>query len=445
MDDLRAKFLISKYDRSVPRYTSFPTAVQFHENLSDLSLEDRYAAIPEGESVSIYIHIPFCHSLCHYCGCNTKIVNSIKPIEYYVDTLLKEFKLIGYFLPKKLKVSRIHFGGGSPNYASNFSLVRIINTLSEIFDLDDDTDIDMECDPRLLNQLSINTLSRMELSRISLGIQDFDEIVQQAINRIQPFDHVKRNVEDIRSAGIKHINFDLITGLPQQTLDTVNTTLDKTIELMPNRIAVFPYAHVPWMKPHQKLLEKFKMPDSFDRFKMNMLVEERLTQAGYKMVGIDHFVREDDSLYHMQRAGTLRRNFQGYTDDTSDYLIGMGLSSISSLNDMYAQNTTDSPTYQNMVKNGELPLKRGLVLSAEDMRRRKLIERLMCDFKIDLNDYSDIKMPYDKLAPLEQDGLIVIKDNHLSVTDDGKSFTRIVAACFDPYLKIDGQNHAKAI
>ncbi len=445
MDDERIRFLISKYDRAVPRYTSFPTAVQFNQDLDNLSLEECYSIIPRDESISIYIHIPFCHSLCYYCGCNTKIVNSTKPIEYYVDTMLREIKLIGRFVPNNLRVSRIHFGGGSPNYASFFSLVRIINTLADVFDLDENTDLDMECDPRLLNQLKINMLSRMSISRISLGIQDFDENVQHAINRVQPFEQIKRNVEDLRHAGIEHINFDLITGLPEQNLDTVNRTIDKTIELNPNRIAVFPYAHVPWMKRHQKLLEKYKMPDAFERFKMNMLVEKRLTNAGYKMVGIDHFVHEDDSLYKMQRAGTLRRNFQGYTDDTSDYLIGIGLSSISSLNNIYAQNTTDSPSYQKMVKNDDLPVKRGFILSAEDIRRRSLIERLMCDFKIDLNDYPDIHIPYDKLASLEQDGLITMKDNHLSVTDEGKSFTRVVAACFDPYLKTDGQNHAKAI
>lgn len=445
MDDARIKYLIDKYDRPVPRYTSFPTAVQFNEDLKTLYLEDRLSSIPENTSVSLYIHIPFCHSLCHYCGCNTKIVNSTQPIDYYVESLIKEIRIMGQFLPKNTKVSRIHFGGGSPNYASTHALVRIFDTLAMVFQSDRNTRIDMECDPRLLTPQKIKAFAALGVSRMSLGIQDFDENVQRAINRIQPFDMVRRHMDNLRGAGIKDINFDLITGLPAQTIDTVNKTLDQAIELNPSRLAVFPYAHVPWMKRHQKLLERFEMPNSFTRFKMNMLVEERLGEAGYHMIGIDHFARDDDDLYLMQKEGTLRRNFQGYTDDTADYLIGIGLSSISGLNSVYAQNTTDAPSYHNSIKEGRLPVQRGLVLTNEDMRRRTLIERLMCDFEIDLTQYSDIPIPHEQLALLQQDKLITLNNAILSITQEGRAFARVVAACFDPYLKTDGQHHAKAV
>jgi hypothetical protein len=276
-DDTNA--LLAKYDYPVPRYTSFPTAVQFKPAQDQDIYFKCLNKLTTSEPVSLYVHIPFCHSLCHYCGCHTKIVRSYSPISSYIDTLIKEIELAGRNLKATQSVSRIHFGGGSPNYAKTEDIKRILDTLGRYVDLSS-AQIDMECDPRLLNEEKISDYAVLGLSRISLGIQDFDAGVQKAINRIQPFDMVKKQIEALHRNGIHNINFDLIIGLPEQTLVTVNETLDKVLELQPARVAVFPYAHVPWMKKHQKLLEKYEMPETSLRYEMAKLTETRLKERG---------------------------------------------------------------------------------------------------------------------------------------------------------------------
>lgn len=444
MDKDNTKALLAKYDRSVPRYTSFPTAVQFKPCQDrDISFECLGALTP-GEPVSVYVHIPFCHSLCHYCGCHTKIVRSYSPIASYIDTLTKEIELVGRNLKTAPAVSRIHFGGGSPNYAKTEDIKRIISTLSRYFDLSS-AQIDMECDPRLLNEEKISGYLALGLSRISLGIQDFDAGVQKAINRIQSFDMVKKQVEVLRRNDIHNINFDLIIGLPEQTLATVTETLDKVTQLQPSRVAVFPYAHVPWMKKHQKLLEKYQLPETNLRYEMTKLVEGRLRSAGYESIGIDHFARPDDPLVRALKNGSIRRNFQGYTDDPARTILGFGLSSISQFYDAYTQNTTDAPSYRKTVEAGELPLARVITLTQEDQIRRKLIEELMCNFTINFENYKSISMPLSAVGLLEQDGLIEMDGSQLQVTQVGKTFVRIIASQFDPYFKVESNRHAKAV
>lgn len=333
----------------MPRYTSFPTAVQFRESQDREIYINRLCSLTSNESVSLYIHIPFCHSLCHYCGCHTKIVQSYNPIASYIDTLVKEIELVGSNLKYAQPVSRIHFGGGSPNYAKTVDIKRLLDTLRRYFDLSS-AQIDMECDPRLLNDEKISDYAALGLSRISLGIQDFNPIVQKAINRIQPFEMVQNQIGALRAHNIHHINFDLIIGLPEQTTATVNETLDKVLKLQPSRVAVFPYAHVPWMKKHQKLLEKYKLPDTVLRYDMAKLTETRLKEAGYESIGIDHFALPDDSLVFASESGSMRRNFQGYTDDPARTILGFGLSSISQFKDAYIQNTTDAPLYRKTIE-----------------------------------------------------------------------------------------------
>ncbi|MCB1838864.1 MAG: oxygen-independent coproporphyrinogen III oxidase [Rhodospirillales bacterium] len=445
MTNSSVEALIAKYDRPVPRYTSFPTAVQFTHDIS----QERYRALLTGldpnEELSLYVHIPFCHSLCHYCGCHTKITASYKPVSDYIRTLLKEIELYGQAIGHMIPVARVHFGGGSPNYAHSEDLFAILSTFSRYFDITENTQIDMECDPRLLSPEKIRAYCALGVSRVSLGIQDFDETVQCAINRVQPYEQVKDCVQTLRAEGIHDINFDLVVGLPEQTVESVTQTVEQALSLSPQRIAVFPYAHVPWMKKHQLLLEKFRLPGAAERFDMMETVRKILVHSGYKAIGIDHYALESDTLAKAQEQGTMRRNFQGYTDDPSRTILGFGLSSISQFDGAYVQNTTDAPSYRSALVEKRFPIKRGCVLSADDQIRRSLIERLMCDFVIRLDDYPQIAAPWDRLSLLERDGMIEVKSNTLKISESGKPFTRVVAACFDPYLQPEAGRHAKAV
>ena len=438
-------YLIQKYDRPVPRYTSFPTAVQFTHEVSQDAYVAHLGALPTGEAVSLYVHIPFCHQLCFYCGCHTKVTNTYNAIERYVDALIGEIHRVGKSVPAGLPAGRIHFGGGTPNYVKSHDIARIVTALSKYFVVSDLTEIDMECDPRLLDAEKIQAYAKMWIRRVSLGIQDFDQDVQEKINRVQPFDLVKEKVEMLRREGIENINFDLIVGLPGQTLGTVAKTVDMAVSLNPARISVFPYAHVPWMKKNQKLLEKYNMPDAKIRYVMNELVRSKLIYHGYKAIGIDHFALLSDALVQKHSEGTLRRNFQGYTDDDASAIIGFGMSSISTLDGVYVQNTTDAPTYFNSVDAGAFPIARACVLSQDDKVRRSLIERLMCDFKINFSDFFNVDPPIERLFGLQSDGLIEFDAFSLKITEKGRPFARVVAACFDPYLDPEAQHHAKAV
>lgn len=437
--------LIAKYDRPVPRYTSFPTAVQFTHEIS----QDRYrallAGLPPDEPVSLYLHIPFCHSLCHYCGCHTKITSSPSPVRAYVSNLLNEIALCGEATGTMLPAGRIHFGGGSPNFAETEDLAALLSGLARSFVFSEETQIDMECDPRLLTEEKIAAYAAMGVNRVSLGIQDFDETVQRAINRLQPYDMVRDCVQSLRRNGIHEINFDLIVGLPEQSVHSVSRTAELAMSLSPQRLAVFPYAHVPWMKKHQKLLERFRLPSARERFDMIETLRSLLSRRGYRDIGIDHYALETDSLSRAQNRGTMQRNFQGYTDDPSRTILGFGLSSISQFETAYVQNTTDPTAYRGALSRQDFPIQRGCVLSADDRTRRALIERLMCDFSLQFADFPEIRVPRDRLALLEQDGLLQMDGERLRVSVQGKPFVRVIAACFDPYLDPEAGRHAKAV
>jgi len=351
----KTKKLIEKYGGAVPRYTSFPTAVQFHENYTHTDAQDDLKTLSADQNISIYIHIPFCHSLCHYCGCHTKIVHGTKVISGYVQTLCHEIRLAGNFLNNKPNIRRVHFGGGSPNYAPIEDLQKIMATIRDVFGLKENPDIDMECDPRLLDKAKIKNFLNLGVKRFSFGIQDFNEKVQAAINRFQPFELVQEQVHFLRTNDVESINFDLITGLPEQTPETVQETLKQVLMLKPSRIAVFSYAHVPWMKKQQKLLEKYHLPDTQERFVLGRQVHKTLLTHGYKEIGIDHYALSNDALAKAQAQNSMKRNFQGYTDDSSSVIVGFGLSAVSQFESSYAQNTTDALSYRKSVEAGAWP------------------------------------------------------------------------------------------
>lgn len=447
--DINGEDLIEKYNQPVPRYTSFPTAAQFQQIPSQEFYKQLLLGITEKDSVSLYIHIPFCHSLCHYCGCHTKVVNTSSSIRPYFQSLLQEISLVGKYLKGRPFVNRIHFGGGSPNYADSEDLESTIQELSKYFEISSETQIDMELDPRLLTLEKIQAYKHMGIKRASLGIQDFHPDVQKAINRIQPFSQVKQIVDALRSYGVLKINFDLITGLPLQTPKTIEKTLELAISLKPDRLAVFPYAHVPWLKKHQKLLERFNLPDPKARFLMQQQVRNYLQACGYQSIGIDHFAWEDDPLYTAKVEGSLRRNFQGYTDEQASITLGFGLSSISVFERAYIQNTTSFSEYREVLSQNQLPIARGCFLSEDDVKRRSLIETLMCQFEVDLGAYPGIKNSLIKtekeLMGLEEDKLIAMEGSYLKITERGRPFTRIIASCFDPYFQINKRQHAQAL
>ena len=439
--------LLEKYNYSVPRYTSFPPATQFTQNISHSDYAGLLGALPASNAVSLYVHIPFCHQLCHYCGCNTKVLNSYSPVQSYIKLLLAEISLVGEKLAGKLPVNLLHFGGGSPNYLKPDDLKKIVGRISEFFDISEQTQIDVESDPRYLDDEMINCFVDIGVKRVSLGVQDFNNDVQVAINRVQPFEQVKECTENLRKSGINKINFDLMIGLPNQTIDTVSNSAEMAASLSPDRLAVFPYAHVPWMKKHQKLLEKYPMADGYERFLMNEAVDRVLTSHDYIAIGTDHYARKGDSLSIVQAKGELRRNFQGYTADISEAIIGFGHSSISNFKDAYAQNTMDPARYRSDITNGKFPVQRGCKLSESDQGLSLLIEELMCNFEVNLDDYKGFIGDSfgTELEVLEKDGLIIMDDMHLKITNAGKPFTRVVASCFDPYFEKQENRHAKAV
>ncbi len=439
--------LLDKYNYAVPRYTSFPPATQFTNDISQDDYIALLSALPASNAVSLYVHIPFCHELCLYCGCNTKVLNSYRPVESYIELLLSEIELVGKAMNGKLPVNLLHFGGGSPNYLKTRDFKKIIDKISEFFDIYEQTSIDVESDPRHLGTEMIKCFADAGVSRISLGVQDFNHDVQVAINRVQPFNQVKECVENLRANGINKINFDLMIGLPNQTVETVIDTAHLAASLSPDRLAVFPYAHVPWMKKHQKLLEKYPMAGGHERHLMNEAVDKALKSYDYKSIGTDHYSRADDSLAIAQSKGELRRNFQGYTADISEAIIGFGHSSISSFKSAYVQNTMNPVDYRNHINDKKFPVLRGCKLSEGDQSISLLIEELMCNFEVDLGNYKGFiseELNF-KLSELEIDGLITRNGMHIKITNTGKPFTRVVASCFDPYFKRAENRHAKAI
>ena len=434
--------LIQKYDQPVPRYTSYPTAVHFNHSISQRHYLTQLEQLNAEQAVSLYLHIPFCHILCHYCGCQTKAVNSYSAVNTYVQSLLKEIELVGKSLTHKISVSHLHFGGGSPNFLSAGDLGKIMGSLSRYFDLTKDAEIAMETDPRLMDDDKIKTLAELGFTRISLGVQDFNPEVQDAVNRVQPFAEVQHCVNTLREQGINKINFDLMLGLPLQTLAGIKQTVTQAISLQPDRLAVFAYAHVPWMKKHQVLLEKYPMPGAKLRFDMAMCIKQELNWAGYQSIGIDHFALPTDSLYTAQQQSRLRRNFQGYTDDQAQDIIGFGLSSISFIGGSYMQNSSDSLAYRQSVRAGKYPVNRGRVMTKQDQQRHAVIEKIMCGYQVDVCEYAGA---IESLKGLKKDKLLTIDGTKIQVTEKGWPFARIVAAHFDDYYQVQEGQHARAI
>ncbi|WP_312622098.1 oxygen-independent coproporphyrinogen III oxidase, partial [Agrobacterium pusense] len=361
--------LLHKYSGAVPRYTSYPTAPHFHEGIDNTTYRGWLGALGHRNRLSLYLHIPYCDRLCWFCACHTKHTLKYEPIAIYLEALKQEIAAVGALVSPDAVVSAVHFGGGSPTMLDPQDMQDLMDCLRRHFTFGLAPEISVEMDPNDLDDSRYDALAAIGMSRASLGVQDFDDKVQKTINRIQSFEQTKSVVDAVRARGVHSVNCDILYGLPFQTCETLKRTVDQIVSLAPDRIALFGYAHVPWMKKHQSLIPEHALPDVAERYRQMTMAGEMLRQAGYSQIGIDHFARPTDTLSQAAEAGALRRNFQGYTTDTADALIGLGASSIGRLPQGYVQNMVATGEYQRMVGEGGLAAVKGIELSQDDHLR----------------------------------------------------------------------------
>ena len=438
----------------IPRYTSYPTAVQFADAFGQENWSRELARLETGSTLSAYVHVPFCHKLCWYCGCNTSVPNGYGRAERYCATLLREVGLTANCLDIAGKpVEHLHFGGGTPTFLRERELASIIDRIDDRLGLAQDAEVAIEIDPRSIETSDTAALARLGFNRVSFGVQDFAREVQEKINRIQPADMVERCVEDLRAAGVQAINFDLMYGLPGQTLNSVRSTAREAARMQPSRIAVFGYAHVPWFAKHQKMIADDDLPGVAARYQQALAIGETLVECGYVEIGLDHYALPDDDLSKALANRRLRRNFQGYTTDTSDALIGFGASSIGQTSRAFAQNARDTLSWSSLVENGNLPITRGLIRTKEDLLRGDIIEELMCYLSVDVEavcqrhrlQVETVQSSLERLSELAADGLVEIGGLKVKVPSEHKLFVRTAAAAFDAYYTNTEKRHAKAV
>jgi len=449
--DNTLKQKILAYNAQVPRYTSYPTAPHFRP-LAAADYALWLEQLETGQGISVYVHIPFCTEMCWYCGCHTTATRKYAPVEDYVTLLRREMRGVAARLPSRTRVRHIHFGGGSPSMLSPQDFARIMETLRDLFDIMPDAEIAIEADPRGITYDRAEAYAAAGVNRASFGIQDFAPDVQVAINRVQSYDTVAKAAERLRGFGITRLNFDLMYGLPRQTLEHVADTAEKALSLAPDRIALFGYAHVPWMKKHMRLIRDEELPDAAARLEQFALSESVLLAAGMAAVGLDHFCAGGDDMLQARDAKHLARNFQGYTTDSAPVLLGFGLSSIGRLAQGFAQNHANITEYSTAVLAGELPSARGCAVSAEDALRGEIISDLMCYLSADVGDilsrHGQPEGRFDTiiegLADMQADGLVSAAGKRISVRADARQMVRVVAARFDAYFGGQSGRHVQA-
>ena len=444
---------ILRFDRPVPRYTSYPTAADFTDAVDDGRYRQWLAAIPEGEAISLYVHIPFCNSLCWFCGCHTTVTRRPEPVSRYLDLLLDEIDMLAAALGTRRRVAHLHWGGGTPTILGAEGMTRLADRLRRSFSFARHMQFAVEIDPRTATHDAIEALAEAGVTRASLGVQDFDPAVQRLINRIQPFGITARVVGLLRAYGIDALNIDLLYGLPGQSEAGFLTTVDKTVELNPQRIALFGYAHVPWMKRNQRLIDEDRLPGAAARQSLFNAAMARFAEAGYVAIGLDHLARPDDSLAKAARNGALRRNFQGYTTEPSNVILGLGASAIGSLAQGYVQNAARTVDYRSALEAGRFATVRGIEMTDEDRWRGRVIERLMCDMEVDLDAMGDpgggcLAGALAELAPLEACGAVHRVGGRITVPPEARLLLRVVCAAFDSRLAAadhSSPRHAAAV
>jgi len=438
--------LIKKYNTQGPRYTSYPTAVQFREGQEDDISQLRYYLLDRNSHprrVSLYFHIPFCFSLCWYCGCTKTITKDTDRGNAYLAYLENEMNQILPLIHPKSTVVQVHFGGGTPTFLQPEQLKRLGEMIHSRFKLSDKTEFSVEIDPRRCSREHIEALADIGCNRASLGVQDTNEAVQQAIHRIQPFEQTKEVTNWLREAGINSINFDLIYGLPKQSLNTFQKTMDDVLELSPDRMAVYSYAHIPSLMPAQKLLKVEEMPTTDEKLNMFKSSIEYLTNNKYRFIGMDHFSHEDDELSLAASDGTLQRNFQGYSTLAGADLFAFGMSGISNVGSWYWQNEKELVRYYKRLNDGLSPIFKFCILNRDDFIRKDVIMSIMCRMGIDFGEINEkwfinfnqyFSEELERLKKLEGDGLVIITNENIQITENGRLFLRNIAMCFDYYL-----------
>lgn len=436
--------LIRKYNVPGPRYTSYPPATHFTDEVDKNALMESIRKNNETQrDLSLYYHLPFCESLCWFCGCTTVITKDHSRSENYLNYIDREMDLMREHLNPDRKVVQVHLGGGTPTFLQPDELRRLGDHIRERFQFGERVEAGAEIDPRRITRDTIQALKDAGFNRASMGVQDHNPEVQKAIHRIQPYEMTRQAIDWLRECGFESLNVDLIYGLPYQTVDSFEKTLEDTLKLQPDRLAVFSYAHVPWIKPAQKILqERMELPSPEVKLELLKLTIEKLTSEGYVYIGMDHFAKEDDELTVAQRTKTLQRNFQGYSTRGGVDIYAFGMSSISQSQDAYWQNLKELPDYCASVDEGKLPIQRGYILTEEDHLRRRTIMRLMCDLELDYANMSELlgldfgstyAPELESLTDLEEDGLIQKSTTGLTVTELGRLLIRNIAMRFDGY------------
>ncbi len=439
--------LIKKYDKPGPRYTSYPTAPHFNESFTSDHFLDEIIKTNQGKDLpelSLYFHIPFCDSLCYFCGCNMFVTHNRDRIARYVKYLKDEIDLIRPHIASDRKVAQLHWGGGTPTHLYPDEISDLAAFIRDRFDFNSDVEASSEIDPRELKKDHLIALKEGGFNRISMGVQDFNEKVQKAVNRIQPEDVTLQVVSWVRELGFHSINLDLIYGLPFQSEETFEKTIDTIIDIFPDRIALFNFAHVPWMKKHQKLIKVEDMPQAEEKLNILKMAIAKLTSAGYVFIGIDHFAKPDDELCVALNEKKLYRNFQGYSTNAGTDMYSMGITSISQFGRIYAQNVKTEKEYMEVLDRGVLPTTKGCRLNDDDVLRRHVITRLMCDFELDFDsiekkfgiDFENyFKWGLKNLDEMIDDNLISIENRMLKVTLMGRLLIRNIAMNFDGYIE----------
>ena len=430
----------SLYERHVPRYTSYPTAVEFSDG--DFNTPVLASLNTQHQPISLYIHIPFCQSLCNYCGCNKRITQDKSKADIYLDYLANEMRQISAVSPS-LKVSHIHYGGGSPSFLTQAQHSRLYELINANFMLLEGAQQSIECDPRNLTPDYIQHLADLGFRRLSLGVQDVNATVQQTINRIQSTEHIEDCLASAYASGFTSINLDLIVGLPEQNTSTIEETLLAVQRFNCERISVFNYAHLPARFPSQRKFEKANMPTIAEKKAMTQQIAKGLSALGYQKIGLDHFAKHDDTLTKALEAGTLSRNFQGYTSDNNDQILGLGVSAISNIGNTRSQNNVDLAKYYEQITQSQLR-HRGMSLSQDDLFRGQIISQLMCNFSVDLTQVAKpfhlnidtyLRNELAQLQALSQLDVLTLEANKVSVNQDHRPLIRVIASVFDRYLQ----------
>lgn len=439
------------FDAKVPRYTSYPTAPHFSDAISSAHVAGWMQQIAPDARISMYLHVPFCRRLCWFCACRTQGTQSVSPLRAYLDTLKQEIKTLSQNLAPGVSLARVHWGGGTPTLLPADMLSELAETLFAHFPLAQNAEFSVEIDPGEIDETRLKALANAGMNRASIGVQDFDPGIQETIGRLQSYDLTRDVIEQIRDHGVRSLNADILYGLPHQDNAKITQSVQKLLSLNPDRVALYGYAHVPWMARRQSMIPSDTLPTPPERLDLFETARRLFLWDGYKEIGIDHFARPEDGLAKAQDAGSLRRNFQGYTDDTVDVLIGLGASSISKYPQGYAQNAASTSAYTSAVRDGHLPIAKGHAFRGEDRLRARMIEQIMCDFRISsaelLRDFDVSREELTQHFVRVNDsfeGLLTVTRDGLFIPQEARALTRIIARAFDDY-DLSRAGHSSAI